>query len=322
MGAYSSWAMLALTHHVIIRAAALDVGIANFSNYAVLGDDVVINHDIVASRYLELMGNLGVAINLSKTLTSDEVMEFAKRLFTVNNDLSPIGAGAILAVMRKPIMIGSLLRELSSKSETDISTSFHTLVQSLPSKQWEAMFQALWTIYGVKGLRDTTRQLESKLLSWITYGRSIDPFLFQYALHNGVRTAVITRHRQAINLALDNEQSFYNFCWKSCVSSGFVLGPMEALSLLISPFFWLYLESVIRTTVHAQDMENFLHQVKQNHDGTYELLEYSPVAGASIRWDIAKATEFGKFVNDISREIWRSYDEMILIHGADGSNIY
>lgn len=42
MGLYSSWAVFALTHHVLIGFAAYRKGIKSFLKYAVLGDDVVI----------------------------------------------------------------------------------------------------------------------------------------------------------------------------------------------------------------------------------------------------------------------------------------
>jgi len=70
MGAYSSFPMLALTHHVIVQVAARRAGIGQwFSNYAILGDDIVIADPRVAPHYLNIMRDtLGVDINLSKSL--------------------------------------------------------------------------------------------------------------------------------------------------------------------------------------------------------------------------------------------------------------
>jgi hypothetical protein len=70
MGAYSSFPMLALTHHVIVQIAARRAGkLGWFTNYALLGDDVVIADPMVAPQYLLLMRDiLGVEINLSKSL--------------------------------------------------------------------------------------------------------------------------------------------------------------------------------------------------------------------------------------------------------------
>lgn len=79
MGAYSSFAMLALTHHIIIRYAALQAGLRKFKDYAVLGDDLVIANDDVALHYLEVCKDLGVEINLSKSIISTDIAEFAKK---------------------------------------------------------------------------------------------------------------------------------------------------------------------------------------------------------------------------------------------------
>lgn len=78
MGAYSSWAMLAITHHVVVRVAAHNVGLRNFEAYCILGDDVVIRNDAVADEYFRLMKSLGVSINLSKSVQSNDFAEFAK----------------------------------------------------------------------------------------------------------------------------------------------------------------------------------------------------------------------------------------------------
>lgn len=71
--------MLALTHHVIVRYSARRAGFVNFQDYALLGDDIVITNDIVASSYLEVMNTLGVKINLTKSVISYDFAEFAKK---------------------------------------------------------------------------------------------------------------------------------------------------------------------------------------------------------------------------------------------------
>jgi hypothetical protein len=108
--------MLALTHHIVVLLAAKLAGVKNFTSYALLGDDIVINHDEVAEKYVHLMSTLGVAINMSKSVVSSQLCEFAKRLVTTEFEVSPIGAGNLLLVSRKTSMIGALLAELYNKS--------------------------------------------------------------------------------------------------------------------------------------------------------------------------------------------------------------
>jgi hypothetical protein len=79
MGAYSSWAAFTITHHLVVHWAAHLCGLENFKKYIILGDDIVINHDRVARKYIKIMNNLGVDISLNKTHVSKNTYEFAKR---------------------------------------------------------------------------------------------------------------------------------------------------------------------------------------------------------------------------------------------------
>lgn len=91
MGALSSWAMLALTHHFIVQYSAWKEGWPRwFTAYLVLGDDIVIFNKDVARRYLVIMKDLGVGINLVKSVVSTDTFEFAKRIIHLDSDLSPV----------------------------------------------------------------------------------------------------------------------------------------------------------------------------------------------------------------------------------------
>jgi len=92
MGAYSSWAMLALTHHMMVQFAAWKAGCRGwFERYAVLGDDLVIGDYRVAREYLELCRVIGVEINLSKSIVSNNLsLEFAKRFFHKGTEVTPV----------------------------------------------------------------------------------------------------------------------------------------------------------------------------------------------------------------------------------------
>jgi hypothetical protein len=83
MGALSSWAMLALTHHALVQFAAYRAGEARwFDLYAVLGDDVVIAHDGVAREYVRLCERIGLGIGIAKSLEArGQTLEFAKKFF-------------------------------------------------------------------------------------------------------------------------------------------------------------------------------------------------------------------------------------------------
>jgi len=79
MGAYSSWAMLALTHHIIVHYSALKAdGNNSFLDYAVLGDDVVIQSETVSQEYLRVMTYLGVEVSLPKSMVSLTIQNLRK----------------------------------------------------------------------------------------------------------------------------------------------------------------------------------------------------------------------------------------------------
>jgi hypothetical protein len=94
MGALTSWAMLAVTHHFIVQFAAFLVcgKIRWFEDYAILGDDVVIADGPIAHKYLEIMSWLGVKVGIHKSLLSPSgnSLEFAKRYFYNKKDCSAI----------------------------------------------------------------------------------------------------------------------------------------------------------------------------------------------------------------------------------------
>nr|WAY16622.1 putative RNA-dependent RNA polymerase [Binucleate Rhizoctonia mitovirus 10] len=105
MGALSSWAMLALTHHFIVQFAAYRAGFRSwFTEYGVLGDDIVLGNTKVAKEYLFIMRVLGVGIGLHKSLisTTGTALEFAKKTFFKGTDVSPITLTELQASFNSP----------------------------------------------------------------------------------------------------------------------------------------------------------------------------------------------------------------------------
>jgi len=112
MGALSSWALLALTHHALVQLAAYEVHKSSgwFLNYAILGDDVVIADRAVAQRYLSIMKEIGVDISLAKSLVSNtSSLEFAKRTWVGGRDCSPVSLAEMLVALRSLGALGELV---------------------------------------------------------------------------------------------------------------------------------------------------------------------------------------------------------------------
>jgi hypothetical protein len=119
MGALSSWAMLALTHHCIVQWAWFNVckkGLGIWSwyrDYAVLGDDVVILGRQVAKEYVRLMTALGVQISMHKSLVSTTGLglEFAKRTFLRGEDVSAVPLPELLVARQNMPALMELCRK-------------------------------------------------------------------------------------------------------------------------------------------------------------------------------------------------------------------
>jgi len=99
--------MLALTHHLIVQLAARMAGKVHYlapslsswyTNYELLGDDIVIFDEEVSSLYCSIMSDLGVEINLSKSVIARRpVFEFAKVTGYYGRDVSALSWKAFMS---------------------------------------------------------------------------------------------------------------------------------------------------------------------------------------------------------------------------------
>jgi hypothetical protein len=100
MGAYSSWAVFTVCHHLTVRTAARLAGLnpAKYTQYCLLGDDIVLTNPKVAEKYSELMDKLGVELSDAKTHVSDDTFEFAKRWYQAGTEISGFPLSAIVNI--------------------------------------------------------------------------------------------------------------------------------------------------------------------------------------------------------------------------------
>jgi len=115
MGAYSSWAIFTLSHHIITQYAALQVGQYPTSNYIILGDDIVIGGEDLAKSYIKVMEELGVDISSHKTHVSTNTYEFAKRWFRNGVEVSGIQVKAFEETRRNYSLLYQTLRTYISR---------------------------------------------------------------------------------------------------------------------------------------------------------------------------------------------------------------
>lgn len=155
MGAYSSFAMLALTNHFLVYLAAFQGGVKILPSkgvYGILGDDIVIANKTIASHYKYNMQDvLGVEVNPIKGF-SGNLIEFAKVLYTLSGiNLSPIGAKALLQTLRSPAFIPTLISDMKKKEYFKFyNLELKVLTNLLDHFNKKGMNQWAW-LFGILG---------------------------------------------------------------------------------------------------------------------------------------------------------------------------
>jgi hypothetical protein len=162
MGARSSWAMFTLTHHILVQYAAFLEGVYPFSDYILLGDDIVVTNDKVAARYVALMTELGVGISPHKSHVSETTYEFAKRWFHNGVEVTGFPLNSVLTTIIKPLELYTAVRTWVLRGATPLGfmDSVECVLQlykalNYPQRKLRAIGNLLWSF------RFTLRNLSS-----------------------------------------------------------------------------------------------------------------------------------------------------------------
>jgi len=113
MGALSSWSAMAIVHHMLVQFSAYLVGHFPFSDYLVLGDDIIIAEKEVAESYKYVCGDLGVKIGLPKSYISRKGFgNFAAQSFLGSVNISPVSISEELVIRGPAPRVEQALRFL------------------------------------------------------------------------------------------------------------------------------------------------------------------------------------------------------------------
>lgn len=136
LGVYSSWAMLALTHHVVCQTALRLSGQRRnkkVASYVVIGDDVAMRGKSFSEWYLIIMSNiLQVGISPTKGFTPETSLgcnpllqtqrsvsaEIAKRVFVDGLELSVVSPETLKSSWEYPADFPNCLRQLTNRGLT------------------------------------------------------------------------------------------------------------------------------------------------------------------------------------------------------------
>lgn len=116
MGAYTSFASFALTHHYIIYYLCRKNNVDWKSlQYCLLGDDIVICNDTIATKYMEILPLIGVEYSLAKTHSSENFYEFAKRVHYKHVEVSPFPISSLKESSKSTDTLVLLIHESMKK---------------------------------------------------------------------------------------------------------------------------------------------------------------------------------------------------------------
>lgn len=88
LGLYPSFGIFALAHGNMVRSIERGLGLAG--TFMVLGDDIVITNHEVAETYRQMMEGYGCEISVSKSVISSVMGEFAGKILSANDDVTPL----------------------------------------------------------------------------------------------------------------------------------------------------------------------------------------------------------------------------------------
>lgn len=258
MGAYSSWAMLALTHHFVVQLAALRAGwVGWFPFYALLGDDIVIADKAVADHYLAIMRGLGVSISFHKSIVSESgLLEFAKRWYSRSRgEISAFGPGLLLAVVRNIYLLPVMLLQMFQRSWLyfpECVDRFIGVAQKVRSKISPSLITLMIaTTLGPSGLlKAGFSQVTACADLWFLKLTGM-PVATGFPIFRGAyATLVIKETRSEINKPIDELKLFLTTWWKWPIlrikGYNWIAGILSIPTILIAPGFWIYLVTLVR----------------------------------------------------------------------------
>jgi hypothetical protein len=324
MGAYSSWAMLALTHHIIVKESALRAGIEGFTDYALLGDDIVIKNGKVAEQYLILMNSLGVSINMSKSVISYDFAEFASRWIGNKVNFSPVGAGLILRTTRDKSYLGALLAEAFKTRLFANYGACLKILQKLPSSYRSQAFVGVWSCIGLKGAfwKIVPRDVSyiKKSIAWCLQSVASESVMVRFSLFNALYAIRGEMIYDAIE-KLNKEIVVFNKNWMQLSARQWSGRFFEATTRLLSPGYWIYFIEYLKSLwellneIVKWNFKELTNSWQVTWDEIIKLVDAPNFDVSSIDWtnrsDIQASAKLAKKI--------RAYSMLIRAKSIDGS---
>jgi hypothetical protein len=198
---------------------------------------------------------LGVSINLSKSIVSNRFCEFAKRWVGDGINITPIGPGLILRLIRDKKYLAMFIRECWNLG---LISNFRNLLDLLAELRKSKDFKAeannvLWASFGLSNFTESSKSpINVNTLMWC-FSATVNYLpVLQYHIFNGLLQLRIDDKREAIKTLEESETHFYQNWWKVLQSKNVPHRILEFLLKLVGPGFWIYALSFEKTRLDLE----------------------------------------------------------------------
>jgi len=125
-----------------------------------LGDDIVIKHNELAQKYMEVMTELGLEFSLQKSHVSYHCFEFAKRFFYNGIEVTPFPVDALLSTRKTPSLMFNVINDEALKGWVSplgtpaVASELYSLLgfnSTYVEKKSEIFYVAHQVMMGIRG---------------------------------------------------------------------------------------------------------------------------------------------------------------------------
>lgn len=206
LGITPSMSAFSLAHNLLITGLCLETGARPADTFRVLGDDVLISDDAIATAYKRVISDLGIPISLDKTYSSEEYAEFAGARIFHDDWVRP-----------------GQWREPSALNALGLAEGWSRPTPHLFSSKWATVQQVHLFAQGIGELHDLSVQEYSMLLKANSLHKAIsskDWFMYQYpkgmSRHEGI-VKIIRRDLTHRRVKCQHPDVSYSDVWKEAL---------------------------------------------------------------------------------------------------------
>jgi hypothetical protein len=196
------------------------------------------------------MSDLGVSINLSKSVVSKDIAEFAKKWKGLGVNYSPVGPGLILQATRSKTFLAPLLSELFRLELLNTEALLELTKRISLSK--DNLQLILWSALGLGSWLQKS-QRDANAILWAFSSASNLP-LFQYSLWNSLLEIQLEDYRKGLAKLQEEATYFYQNWWRVYSCRSWPLRVLEFTLKLFGPGFWIYGLSFERSIEESSSM--------------------------------------------------------------------